>query len=244
MADMKQISTIFLDLDGTLLPLDEEKFMAEYLVKFTKRCVVEGLDPALAQKALLGGVLAMKGEGGGLTNKERFWTSFFAGLSLPYSDQLVESFTRFYEEEFSEIQHIVSPSPLSREIVDILKEKGYSLILATTPVFPRVGTLERLSWVGLTTDDFKEITTYEDYTYTKPHTGYYEELMEKRGLKPAEVLMVGNNVVEDGAIMNLGIPCIFVTDFLINPEGEDLSDHSCYTLEEFHAFCQQLPERV
>ena len=52
---------------------------------------------------------------------------------------------------------------------------------------------------------------------TKPHIGYYDQVFSDAQVDPNEVLMVGNNVVEDGAIRALGAQVIFVTDYLINP---------------------------
>lgn len=60
MADVRQFSTIFFDLDGTLLPLDEKQFMQEYLVRFLEKCRKELVDPRLAQQALMAGVEAMR----------------------------------------------------------------------------------------------------------------------------------------------------------------------------------------
>ncbi len=244
MTEMEKVSTVFFDLDGTLLPLDEKQFMVEYLARFTQRCITEQLDPGRAQEALMAGVMSMQGEGGRDSNMERFWRTFFSHLSLPYDQELISSFTRFYNEEFREIRHLIEPTPLSAEIVSMLKAKGYDLILATAPMFPRAGTLERMSWIGLEETDFSLITTYEDYSYTKPHVGYYQELFDKTGVQPEEVLMIGNNVREDGAIRDLGSSCLFITDHLINPDDTDLSSESCLTLRELHALCASFPERV
>lgn len=245
MADIRQISTIFFDLDGTLLPIDEKRFMQEYLVRFLEKCRKEQIDPAQAQQALMAGVHAMRSEdgGGAQSNKDRFWSTFFAHLSVEKEESLIAAFNRFYHEEFTELGTLIEPFPLARKIVDTLKEKGYTLVLATSPLFPRAGTLERLSWIGLSENDFEFITTYEDYSYTKPHIGYYDQVFSDAQVDPNEVLMVGNNVVEDGAIRALGAQVIFVTDYLINPLEEDISSHPCYTLDEFYDVCRKFPRR-
>ncbi len=245
MADVRQISTIFFDLDGTLLPLDEKQFMQEYLVRFLEKCRKEHIDPVQAQQALMAGVHAMRsGDGGGVqSNKDRFWSAFFAHLTVAKEESLIAAFNRFYHEEFTELGTLIEPFPLARNIVDTLKEKGYTLVLATSPLFPREGTLERLSWIGLSEHDFELVTTYEDFSYTKPHLEYYHQVLSQVRVDPGEVLMVGNNVVEDGAIRSLGAQVIFVTDYLINPLEEDISSHPCYTLDEFYDMCRQFPRR-
>ncbi len=241
MIPMNTISTICFDLDGTLLPLDEKMFSREYFERFTTRCIREGLAPEKALPALIEGIGAMQRNCGEMSNRDAFWKEFFSRLDLPFDDGLIDSFTSFYTEEFSDIGHHIPDSPVSREIVTVLREKGYALILATTPLFPRVGTLERMRWIGLKEDDFELITTYEDFSYTKPHTGYYKEVLWKSGCRAEEILMVGNNISDDGAVAALGVPCLFVTDNLINPEGDDLSLYRCMTLRELHAFCLSLP---
>ena len=205
MEHVRQISTVFFDLDGTLLPLDEKQFMQEYLVRFLEKCRKELIDPRQAQQALMAGVEAMRraDDEGGQSNRDRFWATFLSHLSLEKEDSLIEAFNRFYDEEFTELGALIQPFPLARKIVDTLKEKGYTLVLATSPLFPRAGTLERLRWVGLSEEDFALITTYEDYSYTKPHLGYYHQVLMNAEVEPGEVLMVGNNVVEDGAIRAL-----------------------------------------
>ena len=42
---------------------------------------------------------------------------------------------------------------LSRTIQE-LKEKGYNIILATNPIFPKVATLNRIKWANLNPNDF------------------------------------------------------------------------------------------
>ena len=39
------------------------------------------------------------------------------------------------------------------------------MALATTPMFPKKATLERMRWAGLDPDDFALVTTYEDYHF-------------------------------------------------------------------------------
>ena len=61
---------------------------------------------------------------------------FFAHLSVEKEESLIAAFNRFYHEEFTELGTLIEPFPLARKIVDTLKEKGYTLVLATSPLFP------------------------------------------------------------------------------------------------------------
>lgn len=62
-----------------------------------------------------------------------------------------------------------------------MKAKGYPLVLATNPLFPRMATLERVAWAGLDPADFVLITTFENCRFTKPNPGYFLEILEVIG---------------------------------------------------------------
>ena len=49
------MDTILFDLDGTLLPLDMDSFMAAYFRELSLKCASVGYDPRLLVKAVLVG---------------------------------------------------------------------------------------------------------------------------------------------------------------------------------------------
>ena len=58
----------------------------------------------------------------------------------------------------------------------------------------------------------------------------------------ADVLMVGNNTVEDLGIRSLGADAFLVTDHLLDPtDGFDLGGAKHGTIEEFAAWAEALP---
>ena len=113
---------------------------------------------------------------------------------------------------------------------------GYRVVLATNPIFPAIATQSRIRWTGLEPEDFEFITTYENSSYSKPNPRYYEEVLEKIGCTPAECLMVGNDVTEDGAAKKLGIDVFFLIDCLINQEGRDISGEPHGSWEDLMAY--------
>ena len=92
------IDAILFDLDGTLLPMDEKKFLYDYLENFALFCTRIGFDPDIMTKSLLYGMQKMMQSTGG-TNEQRFWDACFekAGMDR-LSDRSV--FTDFYRFEF------------------------------------------------------------------------------------------------------------------------------------------------
>ncbi len=111
----------------------------------------------------------------------------------------------------------------AKKIIDILKSKGYTLVLATNPVFPKVATYQRVKWAGLEVSDFSYITTYENSSFCKPSLEYYQEVLEKINKKPGDCMMIGNNVTEDMVISKLGIKAFLLTENLINQENSDIN---------------------
>ena len=125
-------------------------------------------------------------------------------------------------------------------IVGWLKEKGIRVVLATNPLFPSIATENRIRWAGLQPEDFEYFTTFENSHYCKPNLDYYQEILEKRSLKPEECLMVGNDVGEDMITEQLGMKTFLLTDCLINKENKDISQYPNGGFAELDAYLKEL----
>ena len=211
------LDTILCDLDGTLLPMDQTDFVRAYVTQLCRRYVPCGYDKDLIVKALWAGNDAMVRNDGTCPNEKRFWDCFNALLG---DTQLIrDTIPDFYAKEFDEIKAVTAPSPLAREIIDTLKDKGYTLVLATNPLFPPEGVQTRLSWIGLTPEDFSLVTTYDNSTFCKPSPDYYREILGKIDKAPEQCRMVGNNPLEDLSAAKLGFDVYFVTDYIENEQN-------------------------
>ena len=215
-------TTILFDLDGTLLPMDQDLFTTTYFKDLAVKLAPLGYDPHSLAGNIWAGVAAMVKNDGSRTNEAAFWEAF----SHIYGENARDDapvFEEFYAKEFQKAQKVCGFAPQAGETVRRLKEMGYRVVLATNPIFPAVATQSRIRWTGLEPEDFEFITTYENSSYSKPNPRYYEEILEKISCTPAECLMVGNDVTEDGAAKKIGIDVFFLTDCLINQEGRDIS---------------------
>ena len=216
------IKNILFDLDGTLLPMDQDKFANGYFSRLVKKLAPLGYDPQKTVDGVWAGTAAMIKNNGERTNEEAFWVKFeelFGTKAL--SDKPI--FDEFYRNEFNEVKSDCGFNPAAAETVKKLKENGYKLVLATNPIFPAAATESRIKWAGLDKSDFLLYTTYENSHYCKPNPDYYGEILEKLSLDPSDCLMVGNDVAEDGAAQKLGIKVFLLTDCLINKKDEDIS---------------------
>lgn len=236
------MKAVLFDLDGTLLPMDQEVFVQLYLLELEQNGPKLGYGAEKLVQTVMAGFELMVANDGSMTNEERFWELFLAAYGGERAKH-TEIFAKFYENEFSRVARGTSPTPLANEAVQVLKEKGYDLVLATNPVFPRVATLERMRWAGLNPQDFMYITTYENSTYAKPNPNYYREIMRIIDAKSEECLMVGNDVQEDMSAAELGAQVFLVTDDLINSAGEDVSSFPKGSRQQMLEFFLALPKR-
>ena len=216
------IKAVLFDLDGTLLPMDQEKFIEAYFGGLVKKLVPHGYEPKLLINGIGAGIKAMVSNDGSITNEEVFWKSFSAivGERVKADEEI---FLDFYQNEFQEVKQSCGYEEASCKVIDSLKEKGMRIVLATNPLFPAIATESRMRWAGLAPEDFELYTTYENSSFCKPNPKYYEEILNKLGVSPEECVMVGNDVTEDMIAETLGMKVFLLTDCLINKENKDIS---------------------
>ena len=233
---------VFFDLDGTLLPMEIEEFLVVYFKAIGAFVAKHGLDPQAFTKALQAGTKAMMKHDGTITNAEAYWNTFYELIGeseIDWQKLLME----FYNQEFAAIGKDVQANPAVKQALDILEAKGYTLLLTTMPMFPPEAVCHRLAWAGVDAHYFKRLTSYDNSTSTKPKLDYYAENLAACGLSGEDVLMVGNNTVEDLAAMQLGCDAFLVTDHLLDPTGNfDLSTVKHGSMAEFAAWAESLPE--
>ena len=218
---MKPKAVLF-DLDGTLLPMDQDAFTKGYFKLLAKKLLPRGYEPEGLIKAIWHGVAAMVKNDGSCTNEEAFWKDF-TGI---YGEKALEDrplFEEFYAVDFQGARAFCGYTPAARETVTLLKDAGERVTLATNPLFPAVATQSRIRWAGLEPEDFELYTTYENIGYCKPNLEYYREILRRMELSPRECVMVGNDVREDMIAGELGIETFLLTNCLINPEGVSLN---------------------
>lgn len=224
------ITTVMFDLDGTLLPLQQEEFVKVYFGELCKKLTPLGYDSKQTVDAVWAGTRAMMKNDGSRPNTEVFWEMFRSMCAgLPDAKELCDE---FYTTEFNKAKCVLKYEADRRPLIEKLKVAGLRLVLATNPLFPPDGMYTRMGWVGLTPDDFELVTDYDNSTFCKPNPEYFREICEKIGADPAECVMIGNNAVEDTAAAKLGIDVFIVPEFLENPTGADYSAYPQGTLED------------
>lgn len=225
------INTILFDLDGTLLPMDQEKFVNGYFKMLAAKLAPYGYEPQQLINAILAGIEAMIKNDGSQLNEDAFWKRFVE----IYGDKVLADkpvFEDFYKNEFQDARSFCGFNPKAAETVRSLKDKGYRVVLATNPLFPSIATESRIRWAGLEPSEFDLYTTYENTSYCKPNLDYYRDILKRINCRPEECLMVGNDVGEDMVVEALGMQAFLLTDCLINTQKKDITAYPHGSFEQ------------
>ena len=217
-----KITTVLFDLDGTLLPMNQDTFIKAYFGGLAKKMSPHGYEPEKLISAIWSGTKAMIKNTGEKMNESVFWEVFNEALGKDIGED-TKYFDEFYANDFCNVRSSCGYDAKASEAVRSIKDRGFKIALATNPFFPSTATEQRLGWTGLSTDEFELYTTYENSHFCKPNPKYYLEVLEKLGVKAEECLMVGNDVDEDMMAEELGMKVFLITNCLINRYGKDIS---------------------
>lgn len=236
------MNTVLFDLDGTLLPLDQDEFVRSYFELIGKKFSSPpySFDEKKIVQGVMSGTKAMVKNTGESTNEQQFWSVFsqFMGENtLKYKPD----FDAFYENEFLRLKSLVGTNAYAEKCVSTLKSKGYTVVAATNPLFPRAATKARLSWAGVDYTQFDLVTTYENCRYSKPNLQYYNEVLSTLSKTAQQCLMVGNDVDEDMCTQNIGFNTYLVTDCLVNRQNKNVEEYNHGSFKDFWKMVQALP---
>ena len=154
-----RITTVLFDLDGTLLPMDQDAFTTGYFKLLAAKAAPRGYAPKKLVDAIWTGTAAMVKNDGSRTNEAAFWEKF---TQIYGKEAMADKplFDAFYAGEFQQARAICGYNPAAAEAVRRIQAMGLRTVLATNPLFPSVATESRIRWVGLEPADFELYTTY------------------------------------------------------------------------------------
>ena len=216
------LKMILFDLDGTLLPMDQEVFTKDYFKRLAAKLLPHGYQADQLVDGIWAGTAAMVKNDGTCTNEEAFWRRFvqiFGEKAL--ADKPI--FDEYYRVVFQQVDEVCGCSAEAKATIEELKKRGYRIALATNPIFPAIATESRIRWAGLEPEEFELYTTYENTCYCKPNPDYYRDLLQRLDCQAEECLMIGNDVEEDMIAESIGMKVFLLTDCMINKKERDIS---------------------
>lgn len=213
---MSKYKLIMSDLDNTLLPIyTQERFVEIWFRDITEKFRAYGLDPIRAANGVNQGVRAVLYNESGRLNIDVFYDEV-EKISGYTKEQLEPAMTDYYTTTFGNVYDITLPNPHAMRIAELMREKAEHAVVATMPVFTPEAVENRMKWVGLTPDMFDDITTMMNSRYCKPNPLYFQEILDRFGMKAGEALMIGNDVREDmQPCRTLGVDVFLVTNHMI-----------------------------
>jgi len=206
--DYSRITHLLLDLDGTLLHFDLDIFISRYL-ELIKSYFPEYQNKGLISSWILEGTSRMLNNEGEVTNRKVF-LDYFCGQSGLSREVVWQRFISFYENDFNRLERIINQNPKAVKFLEAAQSAGFSLIIATQPVFPEIAIRKRLKWAGLRHIEFKMITDISRMKACKPHAIYFSQILEFLNVDPDRCLMVGDDPVNDMASSKVGIANYFI----------------------------------
>ncbi|MFQ5978892.1 MAG: HAD family hydrolase [Candidatus Heimdallarchaeota archaeon] len=206
------IEAVLLDLDNTLLHLDEKEFISNYL-RLLSASFSDVLSPKDFTNDFLRATSAMVRNCSSKTNLEAFFDDFNEFVPTLSKDEVLSRFTSFYSNEYTQLAGLCTPNPFTKDIIEkLVAMTSTKKVLATNPLFPRSAVLERISWAEIDTGIFDLITHCENMHCSKPRKEYFLEICEKIAVKPNSCLMVGNDMTNDIAAGRIGMITYLVID--------------------------------
>jgi FMN phosphatase YigB (HAD superfamily) len=208
---------ILFDLDGTLLDINMEIFLQYYFAEMMEAAREYGYKDVKRMVAQVYHAtdLMIANRSPAILNEEAFMKEFLDNGNDP-EPAVRGFFDAFYQQRFPRLKVYCRPFPGIAEMMQRLRGRGFKVVIATNPVFPREAIQQRLEWAGIGDLPYALITSYEEMHFCKPQLAYYQEISNRIGVDAVDCLMVGNDVDEDLPAGQIGMKTFLVEDLLID----------------------------
>lgn len=192
------IKAVLLDLDDTLLRNPNQGFVPRYL-HLVDHYFEERWGKKIAA-TLITSVRAMMEPVRDMqhSNLHLAMTILQNTTGLPF-DEIQKGLHDFYIEAYPSLEDCTQKIDGAVELVSKLRSSGYSIVIATNPVYPAEAIRQRLMWAGLSGDfeDYTFVSRADNMHFAKPNPAYYAEILGRLGVEPDEALMVGDSLEND-----------------------------------------------
>ena len=129
------IKAILFDLDGTLLPMDQDEFTKGYFRLLAAKLAPHGYEPKTLIDTVWAGTAAMVKNTGAQTNEAAFWERFSRTYGAEKTERDKPLFEEFYADDFEQASVFCPPNDKAAETVaklgqsDLVVVNGRNVIL-------------------------------------------------------------------------------------------------------------------
>ena len=214
---------VLIDLDDTLLSNDMSVFLPAYFQELNAKFSLTPQD--LLPKASLAASEGMVRNQFFNKTLEEVFNQHFYPLINSSPDFYREIVNDFYRDNYTRLRFLTNPMPGASALIETCITRGYSIAIATNPLFPKTAVNQRVSWSGIDPNHpaIKLISNFEDFHFAKPHLAYYLEILCHLGW-PERAVMIGNDLKDDIVPADkLGLPTYWIENHnahdppLLNP---------------------------
>ena len=117
------VKMVLFDLDGTLLPMDQDVFVKYYFGKLAAKLAPHGYDSQRLIDGIWAGTAAMVKNTGDVSNEDAFWNDFASRFGEQVRED-VPLFEDFYANEFEEAKTSCGFQPMAAEVITKIKAAG------------------------------------------------------------------------------------------------------------------------
>ncbi len=216
---------VLIDLDGTLIDIDLEKFIRAYVDALSGR--FNNLIPRDDFIMHLFGATSVMVENNDpkKRNSDVFYDDFCRRIGFS-KEEILPVIDNFYRNDFPKLSCWGKELPFAGKVIEAARGNNHTVVLATNPIFPPEAVYHRMAWAGLNAGQFELITTMDNMHFCKPNPNYYLEIAEKINCRPERCLMAGNDTLEDLIAGKVGMETFLVEDFILERHGaEPVSDY-------------------
>lgn len=213
------LKAVVFDMDDTLIDINLSAFIAVYAMDVARLLADIARRNPLAMLATVTGAMLELNNNDRPQDDRRTNGAFYAEsirrrCDVPLDDPVIAEAFTCYEREILPRKNdaIIAARPRAgaRETVELVLSRGLRVGLFTNPSFSRACVECRMGWGELGDLPFEVVTTMENSTRCKPDPQYYREHLDRMGLSPSEVLMVGNDPKRDFPTPDIGLQTAFV----------------------------------
>jgi len=114
-------------------------------------------------------------------------------------DTIQVAWESFYAEKYPTLGEYISPVTGASGLIQKLVADGFTVVIATNPIYPETAIKQRMEWANLPTDDklYALVTHAGNMHSAKPNPDYFAEILQYISIEPHEALMVGDSLKSD-----------------------------------------------
>jgi FMN phosphatase YigB (HAD superfamily) len=193
------IRVVLFDLDATLIRVQTETFVREY-VRALSAALAEALRLPVARcaQALRSAAQAVVADlDPSCGNRAVFERSLAESLAMPLAP-LREVFERAQAAIYPSLAPLIAPEPAALPLLERLLAREVAFAVVTNPVFSLETIRQRMVWGNLPLDlPYALITSLDELHFAKPRPHFYEEVLARIGFEPDQAIMVGDDFQND-----------------------------------------------